>query len=254
MKYKEYSKDLWKILHKTLDTVLTQDPNPIAAFDADGTLWDLDLGESLFQYEIDNKLLSLPPSPWEHYLKMKAAPEGPQSAYLWLAQIHKGISLATVQKWAQQCLQELKPFPLFQEQKKWIDFLHAKGVQVYVVTASVKWAVEPGAALYSIPAERVLGVKTKIKNQLVTDLQEGSITYKSGKAEALLQATGGKKPFFVSGNTEGDLALLELSTHLRLAVSAASRDDRLFRSESELFKIAHSRNWWTHRFLNDGDS
>ena len=62
----------------------------IAAFDADGTLWDTDLGEGLFQYQIDHKLVALPEDPWGHYNWMKANVGNPQ-AYLWLAQICKDV-------------------------------------------------------------------------------------------------------------------------------------------------------------------
>ncbi len=247
MKYKDYSTDIWTRIHTTLDQVLEADSEPIAAFDADGTLWDTDLGENFFHHQIDEKLLPLPKHPWEHYENLKA--EDPLKGYLWLAQICKGLPLDKVQGWALDALKGQHPLPLFSEQKKLIDLFLSKGVQVYVVTASVKWAVEPGAGLYGLDFDNVLGVETVVTNDLITDQQKGIITYRKGKVDALLEKTNGKKPFFASGNTMGDFELLKSASHLSFAVSAASRDDRLFKTEFELQENAKTHGWLGHRFI-----
>ncbi|WII70798.1 HAD family hydrolase [Bdellovibrio sp. 22V] len=247
MKYKDYSTEIWNRINTTLDQVLKEDSSPVAAFDADGTLWDIDLGETFFHYQIDNKLVPLPPHPWEHYEDMKAL--HPPTAYLWLAQICKGQSLQQIYSWAKAAVIEQAPLPIFLEQKKLIDLFLSRGVRVYVVTASVKWAVEPGAEMLGLRKEDVLGVETVVEKDLVTDVQKGMITYRQGKVDALLHATQGKKPFFCSGNTMGDFQLLQASTHLSLAVSAASRDDKLFKTEYELQQNAENFQWLSHRFI-----
>ncbi len=247
MKYKDYSQDIWTRLHTTLDQVLKSDPHPVAAFDADGTLWDIDLGESFFHHQIDNKLVDLPNNPWEHYENLKAA--NPVEAYLWLAQICQNKELKMVHEWAKDSLKGISPVPVFSEQKKLIELFLSKGVKVYVITASVKWAVEPGAAMLGLQYEDVLGVETAQINGVITDKQKGIVTYKQGKVDALLERTGGKKPFFACGNTMGDFQLLQSATHLSLAVSAASRDDKLFKTETELAQHAQANNWLSHRFI-----
>ncbi len=142
-------------------------------------------------------------------------------------------------------------FPLrcFFEKKRLIELFLSKGVKVYVITASVKWAVEPGAAMLGLQYEDVLGVETAQINGVITDKQKGIVTYKQGKVDALLERTGGKKPFFACGNTMGDFQLLQSATHLSLAVSAASRDDKLFKTETELAQHAQANNWLSHRFI-----
>lgn len=247
MKYKDYSDTLWTRISTALDLALKEDSQPIAAFDADGTLWDLDLGENFFHYQIDNKLVSLPPDPWDFYetLKAKDAP----TAYLWLAQICQGQKIELVREWARQAVASVKPIPVFEQQKRIIDLFLSKGVQIYVVTASIQWAVEAGAELVGLGPENVLGVKTEIDNGIISDRQSGLITYRQGKVDALLAATNGKKPFFCSGNTMGDFQLLQGSTQLSLAVSAAARDDKLFRTEAELQEKAAQNSWEYHRFI-----
>jgi HAD superfamily phosphoserine phosphatase-like hydrolase len=247
MKYKDYSADVWNRINTTLDQVLKEDSAPIAAFDADGTLWDIDLGETFFHYQIDNKLVSLPKDAWNHYETMKA--DDPKKAYLWLAQICKGQTLEQVHAWAREGVSDAAPIPVFMEQKRLIDLFLKKGVRIFVVTASVKWAVEPGAEMLGLKKEDVIGIETHVDSGVISDRQKGLITYREGKVSALLEHTKGKRPFFASGNTMGDYDLLQSATHLSLAVSAASRDDRLFKTEHELQEKAFAHKWLSHRFI-----
>lgn len=247
MKYKDYSQDIWKRIHTTLDQILKEDSNPVAAFDADGTLWDTDLGETFFHHQIDNKLVKLPSNPWEYYETTKAAE--PTKAYLWLAQINQGKTLEQVHQWARNAVKAASPVPVFSEQKKLIDLFLSKGVQIYIITASVKWAVEPGAEMLGLKYDSVIGVETRIENGLISDQQQGIITYRQGKVDALLERTGGKRPFFASGNTMGDFQLLQSATHLSLAVSAAAQDDKLYKTEAELAGHAATSGWLSHRFI-----
>jgi phosphoserine phosphatase len=247
MKYKDYSQAIWSRVNITLDKILHLDPEPIAAFDADGTLWDTDLGETFFHYQIDNKLVELPPDPWKFYQTKKA--NNPQEAYLWLAQICKGKNIREVRTWASEAIQKASPIPVFDEQQKLVELFLNRGVKVYIITASVKWAVEPGARLLGLSDENVIGVETSLENENVTDLQKGIITYRQGKVDALLAKTGGKQPFFASGNTMGDYQLLQSATHLSVAVSAASEKDAQYLTESELLQKAQLNDWISHRFI-----
>ncbi len=249
VKFKDYSSEVWKKIHSILEQVLQQDENPIAAFDADGTLWDTDLGEAFFDFLIQYKKVPLPADPWTHYENLKA--QHPPTAYLWLAQICQNQNIETIRQWSEESLVQIQPLPIFGPQKQLIDYFLMKNVQVYIITASVKWAVEPGAALYKIPKENVLGIETELSGHTVTNEQKGLITYRQGKVDALLEVTDGKKPFFACGNSEGDQELLLSSTHLSLAVTAAHRDDKLFKSESKLQKLAETKGWLTHSFAGE---
>ncbi|MGE3387759.1 MAG: HAD family hydrolase [Bdellovibrionales bacterium] len=234
---------------KDLKTARAKHGRAIAAFDADGTLWNTDLGEALFDFQVRNKLLSgLPPDPWGHYQNLKVQVSH-EVAYLWLAQINKGLPLKQVQEWAHKAVAEMAPVPVFKEVRALIDELHAMNVEVYIVTASIKWAVEPGAPLLGISPENVIGIRTRVVDGLVTDKQEGPITYKQGKVTGLLEATGGEKPFFCAGNTEGDLPLLESATDLRLVIAGSPENDRNYATERKMLAIAQDRGWYAQNYL-----
>lgn len=252
VKYKNFSDELWQKIRRALAEEKSRlqglDKNPVAVFDADGTLWDTDLGESFFKYQIKNNLLAnLPADPWRHYRDWKEGGD-PRPAYLWLAQINSGVSLSKVREWAVNSVTEKNPLPIFEEQKQLIEFFLQNGVDVWIVTASVKWAVEPGAERLGISEDRVVGIETSESGGVLTDQQKGFMTYRQGKADALLSLTHGQKPFFACGNTIGDEALLTCSSGISLAVGAAKPSDELFSAEEKLRSLARERNWDIHYF------
>ncbi|MCB0377968.1 MAG: HAD-IB family phosphatase [Bdellovibrionales bacterium] len=220
-----------------------------AAFDADGTLWNNDLGEQFFQYEIDHcHLESLKNvDPWHYYESTKAV--DPVKAYLWLAQINKGQPINNVKTWAAEAV-ERGGAKVFQSQKDWISWLKDQGITVYIVTASVQWAVEPAAQMVGVDSQHVLGIRTKIDDQgIVGDEQDGWITWREGKAQTLLKHTNGVAPIFCAGNTYGDISLLESSACARLAVQTQTIENGLFEEESRLLKHALEMGWPTHHFF-----
>lgn len=247
MNYKPYPDSFWSTIENCLKQLSPE--QKIAAFDADGTLWDADLGENFFQYQIDHRLVDLPQNAFDYYLNKKNENGDPCGAFLWLAQINKNQSLSTVREWAQTAFSEIQPNPIFSEQKKLIQLLQKYDVQVYIVTASITWAVEAGAMAIGINPENVIGVETQVQNGIITEQGCYPITYKEGKVEALLKKTKNQVPFLCSGNSMGDFELLKAATHFKLAVSAASRDDHLFKTELELQNIAKEHNWFAHRFI-----
>ncbi len=234
-------------IDQTLDQLEGQPA--VAAFDADGTLWNTDMGEAFFQYQIDHCLGDrLPPDPWQHYHKMKEE-ASPQAAYLWLAQINAGLPLEQVQRWAQESVEKIQPVPVFEASKSIIDHLLSRQVQVYIVTASIEWAVQPAAPLVGLKPENVIGIRTKVKEGLITSEPEGSITYREGKVQGLKERTGHQQAFFCAGNTEGDLPLLESSSALRLVMAASLPDNENFSTERKMLQIAKERSWFHHDYL-----
>lgn len=246
------SPDLFSKITNQITDYMGNNPGPYyAAFDADGTLWDSDMGEQFFQYKIDNcnleRLKNI--DPWEYYESTKKV--DPIKAYLWLAQITTGHSIDQVQTWAKEAVEHYGA-KVFESQKKLISWLHDHNIETFIVTASIQWAVEPAAHLVGIDSDHVLGIKTKINEQgLVTDEQDGPITWRQGKADALLARTNGARPIFCSGNTYGDIALIESSACAKLAVQTQVEENSLFEEESKLREHAKENQWDLHHFFNE---
>jgi len=252
----EFSSGLWNDLQTSLTQArMRTSDRVIAAFDADGTLWDDDAGERFFQWQIDHCGFGhLPEDPWSYYRELKK--KDPQSAYGWLAQINAGRTLEEVRAWAEACFQSLAPWPYFKSQKLLIDHLHTLGVEVYVVTASIKWAVEPAAFhIMGIPPERVLGVTTDLvgdRSDLVGTQISLPVTYRQGKADALLKATGGRRPVLSCGNTYGDIQLIDIASDFKLMIQSQSAltsvRPGLLSEELRLREYGRPLGWRLHAF------
>lgn len=244
----EFSPQLWDHLSQTLRRAASEARGPkIAAFDADGTLWDADAGETFFDWQIHKSgLKNLPADPWKHYEDLKKV--NPIPAYVWLAQISAGVPLEQVRVWAQQCFDEQKSWPVFTSQLRLIELLRSLDFEIFIVTASIKWAVEPVAKLVGVDFDHVIGITTRIEDGRVGMEAVHPITWRAGKAEGLLTRTGGVRPLFASGNTLGDIALLETATHAQLAITTQDQPGGLFDEEAKLATVADERGWLRHKF------
>jgi phosphoserine phosphatase len=130
-----------------------------------------------------------------------------------------------------------------------LEKLRELEVEVYVVTASIKWAVEPGARALGLRDDQVIGIETEVVGGVVTDKAHGVITYREGKAEALLAKTGGVAPYFASGNTEGDRWLLQSASRSRLVISSAPEGTENYPTEMKMVEMARREGWHWHRYL-----
>ncbi len=214
------------------------------AFDADGTLWDTDVGENFFDYQIHNCGLDLPEDPWATYEAKKKVQ--PTEAYLWLAQINAGKSIGQVRAWAQESIDKSPP-QFFKTSAELVESFLKNDFEVFIVTASIKWAVEPGGKILGIDCDHVIGVRTKIVNGKVTEEIDPPITWREGKAEALLQSAKGT-PVFCAGNTRGDSYLLDSSKGVALAYKTSNEGDKLFSSEMVLQNEAEQKGYLRHHF------
>lgn len=231
-----------------VDSYLKNHAGPhFAAFDADGTLWANDVGENFFQYQIDH--CNIPAlkkvDPWKHYLALKK--EHPPTAYLWLAEICNGYAIGDVEKWAVKAAEKFKP-EVFKEQKEIIAGLQERGIKVYVVSASVEWAVIGALKVAGFTNIKALGVKTKVIGRNVSDEPSGFVTWREGKRKAFLADTANQFPMLSCGNTMGDLHLLEMSQGIKIAIQSQSNDKKhpsLYEDEQNLLKLAKSNGWMT---------
>ena len=254
MTYKPFSSNLINHITSTVHQINNHAETPlIAAFDADGTLWDADVGHLFFHYQIKNPHLKIPQKLLENYEAFYH--HNPKQALTELALLNAGHKLSQVKKWAKDCYyQHKKDVPIFRPQIDLIKMLQGLNVQIYIVTASFKCAVEPFAEVFNVDSDYVLGTELEIQNNTFTDKLK-RLTYGKGKVEGLLQKTKGITPFFYVGNAMPDEPLLRITSHLKLAVQSTKKDPHLFESEQKLKAIAINEgtqnDWFHHQFYND---
>ncbi|MCY2989734.1 MAG: haloacid dehalogenase-like hydrolase [Planctomycetota bacterium] len=92
--------------------------------------------------------------------------------------------------------------------------LRAAGIDVYIVTASLKQVIEVFAGEgfgYSVPTDHVLGMELEVKDgQLQPAYKAGWVqTHHQGKVEAIRSVLGARgEPVFAAGDSDGDYEML----------------------------------------------
>ena len=226
-----------------LEPVIKNGDQTFAAFDADGTLWPCDVGRDFFSYQIKEGLLmektQNPRADFDRICKEQSR----DSALLWLAQIQSGFSMDQMENWVQDFLKKSN-VEIFLFQKKLINWLIDRNVQVFIVSSSLKWILNKALQKYDFPEENIIGVETKVEKNIITDKVVFPAPINKDKVLAFQKNSKGINPVFVSGNTLSDQTLLELATHVRLVVATAGPGEINYSSERKLLNIARSRNWF----------
>lgn len=226
--------------------------HPIAAFDADGTLWFSDVGRDFYDFQIKHNYFPQGESfNWDDYKAIEA--QGMEKGLTWLGKILAGESLGELKKKVQLFNEEYPPIYV-NEQKEIIKFLKESGVRVMIVTASVGWTIEPAAQEFDIPPEDIVGIRTRVKDNIITDDVHFPISWAEGKVDALLEATGGKKPFLASGNTTSDMHMVGLSTDIKLVIHGSKPGDLVYESEVKALAMAKEKGWDYIDYVNASTS
>jgi phosphoserine phosphatase len=213
------------------------EPERIAVFDNDGTLWaEQPMYFQLF-FAIDRVQALAPQHPeWKNkepfasLLKgnVKAAlAGGEKAAFEIVMATHTGITTAefekTVSDWIvtakHPTTQRLYTDMVYQPMLEVLGYLRANGFKTFIVSGGGIEFMRPWAdAVYGIPPEQVVGssVKTKFevrdgKPVLVRLPEINFIDDKEGKPVGINQHIG-RRPIAAFGNSDGDLQMLQWTT------------------------------------------
>jgi phosphoserine phosphatase len=122
------------------------------AFDADGTLWRGDVGDELVrdlgrfvEYE-------------------RRVSEDPIAGYTWAAEILEGMDEAEL---LERCTRLFARQQLFDFVRPLLARLTAADADVYIVSASPRWAVLPGARLLGVSDDRVIAVDADLDGRRI---------------------------------------------------------------------------------------
>ncbi len=181
-------------------------PPGLAAFDADGTLWDGDIGEELLQELIRRRLLvDGPLDPWQEY--QRRLRRDPSDAFSFAVRLMNGLSEVVVRETSQHVFAERFVAGVFPPVRFCLDRLIARGWDVYVVSASNRWSVEVAAAHLGLSPDRVIALGVEVEAGLLTDRVLEPIPVLAGKV-ILLRQLAGRDADIAFGNSVLDLPLL----------------------------------------------
>lgn len=205
---------------------------PILAFDADQTLWSGDIGCDVFAAQIrqakfhdevrplfEAELTSLGIS---HATELDTVPmarallsefehgryaDAPSSVMMALA--FAGYSYSELSAFAREVvesvLHERRLNAPIQQILRWAS---SAEVESYIVSASLKAAVEVGAERFGIPADRVIAMVPRVEDgRCVLELDGGSV-YGPGKVDAIERTVQGRTLIAAFGDSAGDVYMM----------------------------------------------
>lgn len=210
----------------------------VAVFDADETLWRHDVGEGFLQWLQAQGELKIPPEEdaFARYLALCA--ENTTIGYAYCTQVMAGMQEKRLKELAQTFFQEHFAQNVYSAQKALIKRLEQAGVAVWLVSASNQWIVDAGAPALGIAPERVVGVRLKVVDGILTDEIIPPLTYRQGKVEAI-QKYIGCQPVLVAGDSMTDYEMLCYASQLCLVINPKNQGE----ADQNIFSLAGKHQW-----------
>ena len=220
----------------TLDSYVTPDDR-IAVFDNDGTLWAEQPVYFQFLFAIDMAKQKAAADPaWAATPVLKAAAAGDIKGVLAggeaalievVSATHSGMTVEDFTAQAGAWIRTAKhpktglvySDMVYQPMLELLSYLRDNQYQTWIVSGGgVDFMRGFSKAVYGIPPQQVIGSLGKAEFQMVDGkpqvMKDAGIAFiddKGGKPVGIARAIG-KRPIFVGGNSDGDLAMLQWST------------------------------------------
>jgi phosphoserine phosphatase len=195
-----------------LDAVLRLQPR-VAAFDCDGTLWSGDAGETFFDWEIRESVVSgeVGQAMRARYAEYKSGKVSEDDMCGEMVTMHRGMPEATLMKAASEFMSRLFPGKVFAEMRELVGRLHQTGCEVWTVSSSNEWVIRAGMKQFGIAENRILATKVEVDDGIITD-RLVRIPSGPGKPQALREVA--KKPIDAAfGNSRWDADMLAMAKH-----------------------------------------
>jgi phosphatidylglycerophosphatase C len=217
-----------------IDEQAAQAPGGAIATDGDGTLWSGDIGEDLFAALLESKrLLASAHAPLAREASA-AGMEATGTAVELAHRIHASYLAGTfpeervceIMTWAFAGWTEDDAFAfagevvaavglarrLHGEALRVVEHATARGLDVYVVSASPRAVVLQAARLLGIDPSRVVAASPRVSAGIIASDVERPIPYGEGKVTHLRAALGPRPLYAAMGDNAFDVALLNASS------------------------------------------
>jgi phosphatidylglycerophosphatase C len=166
------------------------------AFDADGTLWQGDVGEELLRW--------LRPGLYAEYERRVAA--DPPDGFAFAAAVLEGLAEDALLATCRELFARRFEGQVFAFARQLIERLRAAGVEIWIVSASPWWPVVAGAEALGIPSSHVIAVQTRVHEGRLTSEVVQPVPTLEGKVLGL--SARGVRPVVAAGNSPLDIPML----------------------------------------------
>ncbi len=210
------------------------EPRRVAAFDADGTLWDRDLRWLIAMRKLKNVDYYT-----DIYGDYEARVEVDRvAAYGYAVQLMAGLDLADIKRWSAALAWA---WPNYRPRMRTlVEGLRKEGVETWIISASNHWTIGEAARYAGIPRDRCHGIRTETDREIITDRLVEPVTCNQGKVDAIEEYIG-VRPLFAFGDSLGDYEML-CQARYGLGVEQTSAAKESFR------KAAGDHNWPIEKF------
>lgn len=183
--------------------------------------------------------LSSEKGPVENFLALRK--ENPPLSYAWRTKALAGMPVEELRRRADLYLLRHYRKKIFAPMRSLVRRFLDAGWEVWVVTATTECIVDRFIEReFAIPANRVIGVRTIVRNGRITDELAGPVTDEEGKVVAIdtfIKA----RPQVVLGNSMGDVPMLKAARRLGLVVNP----------DPELRSLAKRHDWAIERMPDE---
>jgi len=205
----------------------------VAVFDADGTLWRGDVGEDLLRYLAAHRhLVGSNEGVFARYQQLNEV--NPVESYAFAVEVMAGLDATHLSRLCDDFFAQRFLGRVFSWVRPTLEVLAQAQVQLWVCSASPRWAVEPGASALGIPGHQVIGVEAELRDGRLSPVVLRPISAGTGKVHWL--TVRGVTPGLCVGNGDLDLDMLEHAPH-RLVVAPFDGP------ENHLVAQARVRGW-----------
>ena len=217
--------------HSLLDSVLNLKPQ-LAVFDCDGTLWSGDAGESFFDWELRNRIVSDEIVRWARarYAEYRAGRVSEDDMCGEMVTLHRGLKERDILEVARRFFEEKFVGRIFSEMQELVSKLQSTGCDVWAVSSTNQWMIQEGMKHFEIAPNKILASLVEVENGVITD-RLIRVPSGPGKPKAILEVVG-KAPDVAFGNSRWDADMLSFSRY-PIAVNP----------NPDLEKLAQERSW-----------
>src|SRR5271156_1018038 len=142
----------------------------VAAFDCDGTLWSGDAGETFFDWEIKQGIVTaeVGRSMRARYAQYKAGQVAEEDMCGEMVTMHAGMSETTIMQAASQFMEKSFPGHVFPEMRTLVQRLKQDGCEIWAVSSSNEWVIRAGMKQFGIGEDRILAAKVELEGDRIT--------------------------------------------------------------------------------------
>lgn len=130
-----------------------------------------------------------------------------------------GMTTEEVQRMGENCFHKKYQGKFYPQMRTLLADLRDYGFEIWVVSASPELLYQQFVhEALGIPVDRILGVRSVVRNDTVTSQLVFPVPQDEGKAE-VIQTFIKAKPLFAGGNSRGDMEMMNQSIGLKLIVN-----------------------------------